>query len=166
LYVPAARPVIVLVAVDPVIAPGLMVHVPAGKPLRTTLPVASAQVGCVIVPTTGAVGDEGAAVITALPDATDVQPEALVTVKVYVLAASPLNEPVRPVPVIVAPPGDLVTVHVPVAGNPLRATLPVAIAHVGCVIVPTTGAEGDAGTALMTTLADAVEIHPAALEMV
>ena len=28
------------------------------------------------------------------------------------------------------------------AGNPERATLPVAVAHVGWVIVPTTGVEG------------------------
>ena len=46
------------VAVDPVPAmdPGLMVQLPAGKPLNSTLPVASRQVGCVIVPTSGADG--------------------------------------------------------------------------------------------------------------
>ena len=51
LYVPAASPVIVVLVPDPVIAPGLMVHVPvAGNPFKTTLPVGTAQVGCVIVP--------------------------------------------------------------------------------------------------------------------
>ena len=48
-----------------------------------------------------------------------------------------------PVPVVVVPPGVLVNVHVPVEGKPLNTTLPVAKEQVGCVIVPTTGAEGD-----------------------
>ena len=57
-------------------------------------------------------------------------------------AVNPLIVPVVPVPVAVAPPGDAVTVHVPLAGKPLKATLPVVTVHVGCVIVPTTGAVG------------------------
>ena len=36
-----------------------------------------------------------------------------------------------PVPVVVTMPGLLVSVHVPVAGNPLRAALPVGKAQVG-----------------------------------
>ena len=40
--------------VDPVIPPGFNVQFPDGNPLKTTLPVAKAQVGCVIVPTVGA----------------------------------------------------------------------------------------------------------------
>ena len=71
--------------------------------------------------------------------------------------------PVVPVPVMVVDPTDSVTVHVPAAGKPLRATLPVANTHVGCVITPTTGAVGGAGGALITTLADATDVHPAAL---
>jgi hypothetical protein len=67
-----------------------------------------------------------------------------------------------PVPGEVAPPVR-VNVHVPVAGRPLNATLPVATEQVGCVIVPVTGAEGVSGLALMTTLADAGEVHPEAL---
>ena len=59
-------------------------------------------------------------------------------------------------------PGDAVKVQSPVAGSPLRATLPVASAHVGWVIVPTVGAVGVAGCALITTLADAKEVQPAA----
>lgn len=51
-----ARPVMVAVAVDPVILPGLIVQAPAGKPLRMTLPVATVHDGCVIVPIAGAVG--------------------------------------------------------------------------------------------------------------
>ena len=46
---------------------------------------------------------------------------------------------------VVVPLGDRVKVHVPVAGKPLRITLPVAKAQVGCVIVPTKGAVGVAG---------------------
>ena len=54
-------------------------------------------------------------------------------------------------------------VHVPVAGNPLNTTLPVETKQVGCVIVPTVGAVGVAGWTLITTLAEACEIHPEAL---
>ena len=50
-----------------------------------------------------------------------------------------------PDPVVVVPPGVLVNVHVPVEGKPFRTRLPVAMAHVGWVIVPTVGAVGDAG---------------------
>ena len=63
----------------------------------------------------------------------------------------------------VTAPGDFVNVHVPVAGKPDKTTLPVARAQVGCVIVPTIGAVGVAGCVLITTLADAGEIHPEAL---
>ena len=52
---PGANPVMVLVVPEPTIFPGLMVQEPlAGKPLRATLPVDKAQVGCVMVPTVGA----------------------------------------------------------------------------------------------------------------
>ena len=57
-----------------------MVQVPeAGKPLKTTLPVATVQVGCVIFPIVGAVW-VGCALITTLPDAGEVQPDVFVTV--------------------------------------------------------------------------------------
>ena len=48
-----------MLVVDPAMPPGLMVQLPAGKPLNITLPVAKAQVGCVMVPTIGAVGVAG-----------------------------------------------------------------------------------------------------------
>ena len=70
----------VIVAVDPANAPGLMVHVPAGKPLNKTLPVAKTQLGWVMVPTIGAVGEAGAAVITTFAEATDIHPTEFVTV--------------------------------------------------------------------------------------
>ena len=61
--------------------PGFNIHVPvAGKPLNTTLPVPTEQVGWVIVPTVGAVGVAGWAVITTFVEADEIQPEALVTV--------------------------------------------------------------------------------------
>jgi hypothetical protein len=71
LYVPAAKLDIVVLAADPAIAPGLIVQLPVGKPFNTTLPVATAQVGCVIVPTTGAVGVVGCGLMTTSADAGD-----------------------------------------------------------------------------------------------
>ena len=63
LYLPAINPDSVVPAVDPVTAPGFIVQLPAGSPLRTTLPVAVVQVGWVITPTTGADGAPGAGLI-------------------------------------------------------------------------------------------------------
>jgi hypothetical protein len=47
-----------------------------------------------------------------------------------------------PDPGVITAPGYLVNVHVPVAGNPSRITLPVDTVQVGGVIVPTDGAVG------------------------
>ena len=74
---------------------------------------------------------------------------------------SPLMVVLFPEPVVV-PPGVLVNVQVPVAGKPLKTTLPVGTLHVGCVIVPTLGAVGGVGTASITTFPVATEVHPAA----
>jgi hypothetical protein len=63
---------------------------------------------------------------------------------------------------VVVPPGVLVNVQVPAAGRPVNSTSPVAIVQVGWVVVPTTGADGVAGWALMITLAEAAEVHPEA----
>ena len=70
----------VIVAVFPVTAPGLIVQLPDGKPVNSTLPVGTVHVGCVIVPITGAVGADGAALIVTLTDAGEVHPAASVTV--------------------------------------------------------------------------------------
>ena len=129
--------------------PGVRVSVQlpeAGSPLRTTLPVERAQVGCVMSPTTGAVGVAGCALITTFEDAAEIQPRALVTVKVYVPDASPVMVTLVPEPVVVCPPGVRVTVHSPDEGRLLSTTLPVATEQVGWVIVPGTGAEGSAFT--------------------
>jgi len=83
--VPDANPVIVVLIPLPVVVtlPGLRVsvHVPLeGNPFNTTLPVATAQVGWVMVPTTGAAGVDGCEFITMSADEADRQPYELVTV--------------------------------------------------------------------------------------
>ena len=70
----------VVLVVFPVMPPGLMVQLPDGSPLKTTLPVANAQVGCVMVPTVGALGVAGCAFITTFADALEIHPTELVTV--------------------------------------------------------------------------------------
>jgi hypothetical protein len=64
---------------------------------------------------------------------------------------------------VVVPPGERVRIQVPVAGKPDKVTLPVETAQVGCVTVPTVGAAGKPGCALIATLAEACETHPEAL---
>ena len=78
-------------------------------------------------------------------------------------ADKPLKVPVVPVPVVVEPPGDAVTVQLPPAGKPLNATLPVATAHVVWVTDPVLGADGVAGCVFIVTELDAPDVHPAAL---
>ena len=68
-----------------------------------------------------------------------------------------------PVPVLLTAPGLRVSVQVPTAGRPLKATLPVAVVQVGGVIVPTIGAVGVAGCGLISTLLEAAEVQPSAL---
>ena len=77
-----------------------------------------------------------------LSDDTDVHPDELVTVKVYVPVGSVEIVVLVPVPVVVTASGLRINVHVPVDGNPLNTTLPVATEHVGWIIVPTVGAAG------------------------
>ena len=57
-------------------------------------------------------------------------------------------------------PGIRVRVHVPVAGSPLKATLPVDRAQVGWIMSPTAGADGVSGWAFITTFGEAAETHP------
>jgi hypothetical protein len=78
--VPAAIPDTVALAPEPVMDPGLIVQVPAGRPDNTTLPVATAHVGWVTAPGMGADGVAGCVLITIFADATEVQPTAFVTV--------------------------------------------------------------------------------------
>ena len=149
-YVPEDKPDTVVPAPVPVLVtdPGLRVsiHVPIdGKPLNATLPVANAQLGCVIVPTTGVLGVNGCELIVTSPLATDKQPSAFVTVNVYVPEDKPKTVVLAPIPVLDTDPGLRVSVQVPTDGKPLNTTLPVANAQLGCVIVPTTGVLGVEG---------------------
>jgi hypothetical protein len=168
LYVPEVSPVIVeLVPVPDVeTVPGYRINVQvpvAGKPDKTTLPVDNVQPGGVIVPTEGAGGVGGCALIRTFPDCGDIHPVELVTVKEYVPAGMVVIVIVVPEPDTVTAPGFLVKVHEPVGGNPLKTTLPVDIAQVGWVIIPITGGAGAAGGAAITASADEVDEQPSAL---
>jgi hypothetical protein len=158
LYEPAAKPDTVVLAPDPEIAPGLIVHVPVGKPLSITEPVATKHVGWVMVPTVGVLGVTGWVLITTLAVALEVQPTELVTVKLYEPAAKPDTVVLAPDPEIA--PGLIV--HVPV-GKPLSITEPIATKQVGWVIVPTVGVLGVTGWVLITTLAVALDVQPTEL---
>lgn len=86
-YVPSGIVEIVVVVPDPVFVtpPGVLITVQVpedGNPERTTLPVETAHVGCVMVPITGGVGVGGWTFITTLPEEGDVQPASVVTAKV------------------------------------------------------------------------------------
>ena len=59
LCVPVGNELIIKLAPLPVIAPGLIVQLPVGKPVRVTCPVGTVQVGCIIAVTEGAVGALG-----------------------------------------------------------------------------------------------------------
>ena len=68
---------------DMVIPPGVLVKVQepiAGRPFKTTLPVATAHVGWIIVPNVGAFGVTGWASITTLSDAAEIHPTEFLTV--------------------------------------------------------------------------------------
>jgi hypothetical protein len=80
---------------------------------------------------TGGAGTARGALIVTVPVAADVHPEALVTVKVYDPDGIPERVAVVPEPVLTKPSGSLVSVHMPVDGNPLNPTLPVVKAQVG-----------------------------------
>jgi hypothetical protein len=119
----------------------VIVQVPSdGNPFKTTLPVDIMQVGCVIVPMTGADGEDDDVGITTSADAGDIHPAELVTVKLNVPEGSAETIVLIPLPVVVMLPGVRVNVQVPVEGSPLNWTLPVAAEHVEGVTDPTTGA--------------------------
>lgn len=80
----------------------------------------------------------------------EVHPDSFVTVNEYVPADRSVMSVVGPDPGIVAPLCDIVTIHDPDDGSPLSAMLPPGSAHVGCVIVPITGAVGMGGRAFIT----------------
>ena len=61
--------------------PGFTVQFPAGKPVNTKFPVATAQSGCDIKPNSGADGVTGCMLITTSADAGELHPAELETVK-------------------------------------------------------------------------------------
>jgi hypothetical protein len=125
-----------------------------------TLPVAEVHVGGVTIPAKGAAGVGGCSLITRLADAGETHPYELVTVKVYVPAGIVAAVKVAPSPVLESPPGERVKVHVPDAGNPLNATLPVELIQVGLVIVPINGAAGIGGGGVITAFDDISDVQP------
>jgi hypothetical protein len=111
----------------------------------------------VIVPTTGAVGATGGALITTSAEGSDMHPARVVTLKLYVPGMRFGMVALVPVPVIA--PGLMV--QVPDEGSPFNTTLPVVEEHEeGCVIVPTIGAVGATGAGLIMISADACDIQP------
>ena len=149
-----------MVVLVPILAtpPGLISQFPAGKPDNSTLPVATEQVGCVIVPTVGAAGVSGCVLIATSVDAKEIHPAAFVTVKLYIVPSTKPDMVVLVVEPVITP--GLIT-QFP-AGNPDNSTLPVATEQMGCVIVPTVGAAGVSGCVLITISVDAKEVHPSA----
>jgi hypothetical protein len=125
--VPGVRYWIVAVVPVPVIPPGLIVQTPLdGSPDNTTLPVGFAHdAGWVIVPTIGARGAAGAAMITTRVDVIDTHPASLITLKSYVPGNRSVIVALVPVPAMA--PGFIV--HTPDAGNPERTTVPVDDVH-------------------------------------
>ena len=90
LLVPTASELKVVDDELPVTDPGLMVQLPEGRPLNITLPVATEQVGCVIVPTVGASGVAGCAPIA--PAAADeIHPSEFFAVIEYAASLATTN---------------------------------------------------------------------------
>jgi hypothetical protein len=112
-----------------------------------------------VINSTGIPGVE----IVTVADSADVHPEEFVTLKVYTPPVRFVIVTLTPVPVMATAPGNRVRVHVPVAGNPFKTTLPDGTDKVGWVIVPIESAAGDAGWAGITTFSDGIDKHPSAV---
>jgi len=82
----------VLVVPVPAIPPGLINQFPVGgKPFNMTLPVPTAQFGCVTVPIVGAVYAGRLLIVTLVPE--EIQPSGFIAVTVYVPAGTDVNIP-------------------------------------------------------------------------
>ena len=77
---PEIKPERVVLVPEPAIAPGLIAQFSEGKPIKMTLPVETAQVGCVIVDIEGVAGVSGCKFIVIAADADEMHPTELVTV--------------------------------------------------------------------------------------
>lgn len=95
-------------------------------------------------------------------EAAEVHPEEFVSVYVNVPTGSPVRVVLVPDPEFVVLSDDRESVHEPVEGRPLRATLPVGTEHVGCVIVPIMGVVGVEGCALIIITEDEADVSPEA----
>ena len=111
-----------------------------------------------MAPIAGADGVPGSVFITTLADAAEVHPTELVTEYEYVPAVKPDIVLLMPLPAI--PPGLMVQFP---EGKSVKIMLPVATEQFGCKTDPIVGAVGVTGWALITTFAEAEEVHPAAL---
>ena len=89
------NPLIIVVGVFPVIVPGLIVQLPAGRPDKTTLPVAVIHDGCVIAPTAGADGVTGCALTVTL---TGAEIQVLSVLLLTSMVCEPAFNPVKLVP--------------------------------------------------------------------
>jgi hypothetical protein len=79
----------------------------------------------------GGDGIPGNVLITALAEATELQPPELTTVKVYIPGESPDIVALFPDPIVVPPPGSVVIVQDPAGGSPFSIILPAGTEHVG-----------------------------------
>ena len=116
--------------------------------------------------TIGDVSTPGSALMTTLADEADVHPKLSVTINVYVPGSSTDIIVLVPLPVEVTPPGVRVNVHEPTPGKLFIVTLPVANAHVGCVIAPNVGVAGTAFTVNVNVAATAAQGVPKGLSVV
>ena len=141
---PGTRPLTVDVAVLPEIDPGLIVQLPAGKPVNSTEPVNMRQVGCVMMPTVGATGVTGCG-STIIFVTVEMQPKLFCAVRVC-----------EPEPAEYPPAGYAAyTLPSKLKIKPMVedviVMVPVAAVQVGCTIF-TVGATGVGGCAFTTIL--------------
>jgi hypothetical protein len=138
--VPAVKPATTPVFVTVAIALSLLVHMPP------VFGVTLAELPAHVVFAPPKTGLAGIPLMTTFVLCPDIHVFAFSTENVYgPPGGKPLIVAVVVFPIVVTPPGVLVTFQVPV-GNPLNTTLPVGMVHVGCVMVPTIGAEGGNGS--------------------
>jgi hypothetical protein len=152
LYVAAASPVIVLLIPEPVIVPGLIVQLPAGKPFNITLPVTTPQVGWVTEPSNGVEGAPGAVMVTFTP-APEVQPPAVIVRLLYTPAGAVTEAVPELTFTLVKVPVAYVIVYVPFGTLVnVKLMLPFAPQVAGLLpIAVSVGAEGAVSVTLTPT---------------
>lgn len=144
-----------------VVPPGLRVkvHIPdEGKPLNSTLPVETVQVGWIIESIVGADGAPGAT-LTVKVVADEIQPSTVVVTS-YFPAVNPVNCPVALLcdPTTGSVPVTVYETPTPLAGEVI-VIIPVGMLQDGCVVTEAVGADGVAGGALITILVEDGDIQ-------